>query len=85
MRKLAILGLLLSAAACQPLNEGAGGARINAACIMGDAKLTSVPGHAAAEACVVIVTTGATTNAPTATTTPTTTLTIPVSAVPSIP
>jgi hypothetical protein len=37
------------------------------------------------QACVIITTSGATTSTPTTTTTPTTSVTVPVSAVPSIP
>jgi hypothetical protein len=82
-----VLATLCALAACQPLNDGAAGMKLNVA---GDAcKFGALSGGTGAvrsmQACVVITTSGATANTPTSTVTPTTTVTVPVSAVPSIP
>jgi hypothetical protein len=79
--KYIILAALLALAACQPANNGAGGATINAFCTQSGATASPAgTGYAAVhDSCVVVITPGSSTN------TPTNTVTVPVSATPSIP
>lgn len=80
MIRLIAIAALLAVAACQPLQEGAGGATINASCMM-SADLATPPSAGSRVSCVTIITSGATTNTPTSNAS----ATIPVSAAGGLP
>jgi hypothetical protein len=81
MKMLIACAGVLALAACQPVNEGAGGSTIYASCVLGAATSGSPTGAGSSKgytSCVTIVTASSPT-----TSTPTNTLTIPVSAAPA--
>ena len=86
LRAAILAGLLgLGACASQPTESGAGGAHFDANCTMGGGSENSLTGAAHLSCITVVTNSSPTTATPTSTNTTPVSVTVPVSAVPTIP